>query len=101
VQRDTRFGSGWIQTYGRAEHRDPGPHETDKMLPLVLDQQVLIGCKRSDALGEIPRSQRPGLASAYLHEAEHVLGAIIRRDVPRHSCRGFRAQPALAGFLGN
>src|SRR6266478_8328149 len=72
-------------------HRDPGPHKIGKIgelgahqildvnsLPLVPDQQVLIGRKRLDALSEaldkIFRRTSRGLAGDCLHETEHVPG---------------------------
>ena len=75
-------------------YRDPGPHEIGKKgelgprqilninsLPLVPDQQVLIGRKCLDAVSEaldkIFRLTSRGLASDCLHETEHVLGAMI------------------------
>jgi hypothetical protein len=74
-------------------YRDPGPHKIGKIgelgahqildvnsLPLVPDQQVLIGRKRLDALSEaldkIFRLTSRGLAGDCLHETEHVPGAM-------------------------
>src|SRR5262249_24958470 len=89
-----RLGSGRVQAYRRAVHRDPGPHKISKMgelgahqildinsLPLVPDRQVLIGRKCLDAVSEALdktfRVTRRGLASDCMHESEHVLGAMI------------------------
>ena len=89
-----RLGGCRVQPYRRAMHRDPGPHEIGKMgelgahqildinsLPLIPDQQVLIGCKCldafSEALDKIFRITSRGLAGDCLHETEHILGAMI------------------------
>src|SRR5262249_47611483 len=83
-------GSARPQACRRAVHRDPGPHEIGKKgelgsrqildinsLPLVPDQQVLIGRKRLDAVSEaldkIFRLTSRGLAGDCLHETKHVL----------------------------
>ena len=76
-------------------------------LPLILHQQVLIGRKCLDALSETPdkvfRLTNRGLAGDYLHEAEHVLGAMIdltRQKANRSSC-AFRSVTSWAiRFLG-
>ena len=82
-----------VQAYRRAVHRDPGPDKIGKVcelgahqildinsLPLVLDQQVLIGRKCldtvSEALDKIFRPTSRGLAGDCLHETEHVPGAM-------------------------
>jgi hypothetical protein len=87
-------GGSCVQSQFRALQRDPGPDNVCKMrelgahrvfyinsLPLVSDQQVLIGRKRMDALSEAPdkvfRLTSGGLAGDCLHEREHVLGAVI------------------------
>src|SRR5215467_14521410 len=50
-------------------------------IPLVADQQVLIGRKRLDALGEALNEifgiSGGGLVSDRIHDAEHIFGAMI------------------------
>jgi hypothetical protein len=50
-------------------------------LPFILDEEVLIGCKRLDALGEVFDEifgiSGGGLVSNRVHDAEHILGAMI------------------------
>jgi hypothetical protein len=82
-----------IQTHLRAVRSDPRPQKVRKMrelgahqildinaLPLVPDQQVLIGRERlnalSEALDKILRLTSRGLAGDCLHDTEHVLGAM-------------------------
>jgi len=64
-------------------------------LPLVPDQQVLIGRERLNPLSEVPnkvfRSTSRGLAGDCLHETEHVLGAMIDLAHPANWLRKRRA----------
>jgi hypothetical protein len=63
--------------------RELGAHQIFDIdsLPLVPDQQILIGRERLNALGEAPDKvfgvTSRGLAGDCLHKAEHVLGAMI------------------------
>ena len=88
------LGGGRMQAQPWAVDRDSRPDKICKMcelcahqlldidsLPPVLDEQVLIGCERPNALIEAPdkvfRLPCRGRSGDGLHESEHVLGAMI------------------------
>src|SRR5260370_2530272 len=88
------LGGGRIQAQPWAVDRDSRPDKICKMcelgahqlldidsLPPVLDQQVLIGCERADALIKAPdkvfRLSRPGLPGDGLPETERVLRPLM------------------------
>jgi hypothetical protein len=96
VECDTDdFRGGCVKTQiRRAVQRNPNPDKISKLpelganqiphsnsLPLVLDQQIMIGCERLDAFSETPdkvfRFTRSRLTGDCLHQTEHVLGAMI------------------------
>src|SRR5215467_15862124 len=72
-------------------------------IPLVADQQVLIGRKRLDALGEaldeIFGIFGGGLVSDHVHDAEHVLGAMI--DFAQQEVLPLLALPSFGNVLHN
>src|SRR5262249_17975230 len=88
------LGGDRVQVQLLAAYGDPRSDHVGKMrklgahqvlcidaLPLVTNQQVLIGRERLEALGEAADEVFAltgcGLASNCLHETEHVLGAMI------------------------
>jgi hypothetical protein len=69
--------------------------------PCVPDEEVLIGCKRLDAIretfDEIFRGSGGGLASDCVHDTEHVLGAMI--DLAHEEVLPFLALLSLVDVL--
>src|SRR6266566_979813 len=89
------FRGGCVETQiRRAAQRYPNPDKICKVrevganqirysnsLPLVPDQQIMIGCECLDPVREAPdkafRFTRSRLTRDCLHQTEHVLGAMI------------------------